>query len=285
MKNSFLSLILLFSFCFIFQSEVIAQEDNPDCKDHPLFSRFPNFYISSCTENYNETEIPIAINKSETKEGNLFFTDYYYNSETGGKYKSALQIIKNYEAAVVKNGGKMIYKNTDPTEANINASFHLVSNDKEYWVKLDGFGGTASEIEHYGLYILEMEKMKQEVDANEMLEAINNEGFIALYINFETGKSEIKPESLPIVEQIVEMLKQNPDLKVSIEGHTDNVGSDKSNKTLSENRAKSVMTALVLAGIEKSRLSSKGWGSSKSVGDNTNEEGRFKNRRVEIVKK
>ena len=285
MKNTFFGLIFVFSFSFVFFSEIIAQEDTPDCKDHYLFSRFPNFYLSSCTENYNEIEIPIALNKSETKEGNLFFTDYYYNSETGGKYKSALQIIKNYEAAVVKNGGKMIYKNTDPTEANINASFQLVSNDKEYWVKLDGFGGTANEVEHYGLYILEMEKMKQEVDATKMFEAINKDGFIALYINFETGKSDIKPESQPIVEQIVEMLKQNPNLKVSIEGHTDNVGSDKSNKTLSENRAKSVMNLLVSAGIEKSRLYSKGWGSSKPVGDNTTEEGRFKNRRVEIVKK
>ena len=81
------------------------------------------------------------------------------------------------------------------------------------------------------------------------------------------------------------MLKQNPDLKVSVEGHTDNVGSDKSNKTLSENRAKSVMTALISGGIDKSRLSSKGWGETKPVGDNSTEDGRFKNRRVEIVKK
>lgn len=281
MKKLIVGLLALISITFI----SFAQEDAEGCVDHPLFSRFPNFYISSCTENYNEMEIPIAINKSETKEGTLFFTDYYFNSETGGKHKSALQIMKNYEAAVVKNGGKMIYKNTDPTEANIDASFHLISDDKEYWVKLDGFGGTANEVEHYGLYILEMEKMKQEIEASEMFEAINKDGFIALYINFETGKSDIKSESQPIVDQIVEMLKQNPDLKVSVEGHTDNVGSDKSNQTLSENRAKSVMNALVTGGIEKSRLSSKGWGSTKPVGDNSTEEGRYKNRRVEIVKK
>lgn len=92
--------------------------------------------------------------------------------------------------------------------------------------------------------------MKQEIQANEMFEAINKDGFIALYINFETGKSDIKSESQPIVDQIIEMLKQNSDLKISVEGHTDNVGSDKSNKTLSENRAKSVMNALINGGIE-----------------------------------
>lgn len=281
MKKSLLAFALTMALSFV----AFAQEDAEGCVDHPLFSRFPNFYISSCTENYNEMEIPVAIDISETKEGTLFFTDYYFDSEKGGKHKSALQIIKNYEAAVVKNGGKMIYKNTDPTEANIDASFHLVSNDKEYWVKLDGFGGTANEVEHYGLYILEMEKMKQEVDANEMFEAINKAGFIALYINFETGKSDIKPESQPIVAQIVEMLKQNPDLKVGIEGHTDNVGKEKANQTLSENRAKSVMSALVSAGIDKSRLSSKGWGQTKPIEDNSTEDGRYKNRRVEIVKK
>jgi outer membrane protein OmpA-like peptidoglycan-associated protein len=73
-----------------------------------------------------------------------------------------------------------------------------------------------------------------------MFEAINKDGLIALYINFETGKSSIKPESEPIILQIAEMLKQNPNLNVSIEGHTDNVGNETSNQTLSESRAKSV---------------------------------------------
>jgi outer membrane protein OmpA-like peptidoglycan-associated protein len=72
---------------------------------------------------------------------------------------------------------------------------------------------------------------------------------------------------------------------VSIEGHTDNVGTASSNKTLSENRAKSVLDAIVARGIEKSRLSAKGWGQEKPIGDNKTEEGRAKNRRVEIVKK
>jgi outer membrane protein OmpA-like peptidoglycan-associated protein len=281
MKN----ILIVYSLTMVFSFISFPQQDAEGCKDHPLFTKLDNFYIASCTENYNELSLRMSSDKTETKEGNLTYIDYYYNYDTGGKGKSPLQIIKNYENAVVKNGGKMIYKNSNSQDADLEATYHLATKDKEYWVKLFNFGGTANDVEHFGLYILEMESMKQEIDANEMFEAINKEGFIALYINFETGKSDIKPESQQIVDQIVEMLKQNSDLKISIEGHTDNVGSDKSNKVLSENRAKSVMNALVSAGIEKSRLSSKGWGSTKPIADNSTEDGRFKNRRVEIVKK
>ena len=80
------------------------------------------------------------------------------------------------------------------------------------------------------------------------------------------------------------MLKANPSLKVSIEGHTDNVGSGPANQTLSENRAKAVMNAISSKGINKTLLSSKGWGQTKPVADNKTDEGKAKNRRVEIVK-
>jgi OmpA-OmpF porin, OOP family len=281
MMKFLFSFILVLGFVFV----SFAQDDAEGCKDHPLFTRLEYFYIGSCSENYNEIEIRTGQDKTEMKEGNLTQIYYRFNFDSGQKEKSPLQIIKNYENAVVQNGGKMIYKNTDPTVGNIEATYHFVSENKEYWVKICCMAGNGVVAEAFELNILEMEKMKQEIEASEMFEAINKAGFIALYINFETGKSDIKSESQPIVDQIVEMLKQNPDLKVSVEGHTDNVGSDKSNKTLSENRAKSVMNALISGGIEKSRLSSKGWGSTKPIEDNSTEDGRYKNRRVEIVKK
>jgi OOP family OmpA-OmpF porin len=118
-----------------------------------------------------------------------------------------------------------------------------------------------------------------------MLDAINKNGFIALDIHFDTGKSTIKPESEPIIEQIVQLLKDNGDLKLSVEGHTDNVGDARSNLMLSEERAKSVVAALTKAGIQGSRLSAAGFGQDRPVADNRSEEGRAKNRRVELVKK
>lgn len=269
----------------VFVTAIYAQEDDPGCKDHNLLSRVNNFYLVSCEENFNELELRLGNNKTEIKEGNLFSLNYLFNSDAGEKPKSPLQIIKNYENAIVQNGGKMIYKNSNALDADLEATYYLSTKEKEYWIKLFNFGGTPNEVERFTLYVLEMESMKQEIEASEMFEAINKDGFIALYINFETGKSDIKSESQPIVDQIVEMLKQNPDLKISVEGHTDNVGSDKSNQSLSENRAKSVMNALISGGIDKSRLSSKGWGATKPIEDNSTEEGRFENRRVEIVKK
>jgi OmpA-OmpF porin, OOP family len=263
---------------------VNAQNDADGCKDHMLLTRLENFYISDCKENYNELQLRTSSSKTETKEGNLFYIYYRYNFDAGAKLKSALQIIRNYEAAITKNGGKLIFKNSDGNEGPVEATYYLSTKEKEYWIQLSSFAGTSYAVEAFALNVLEMESMKQEIKASEMFDAINKNGFIALYINFETGKSEIKPESNPIIDQICEMLKQNPDLKISVEGHTDNVGAEKSNQTLSESRAKSVMNALVSKGINVSRIQSKGWGQTKPIADNNTEEGKAKNRRVEIVK-
>jgi outer membrane protein OmpA-like peptidoglycan-associated protein len=108
---------------------------------------------------------------------------------------------------------------------------------------------------------------------------------MALYINFDTGKSDMKPESMVIIGQIAALLQAHPELKVSIEGHTDNAGTVQSNKVLSTQRAKSVMNAVVQKGIATTRLTALGWGQEKPIADNRSEDGRAKNRRVEIVKK
>lgn len=127
--------------------------------------------------------------------------------------------------------------------------------------------------------------MKQDITANNIFEDINRDGHIALYINFDTGKSLIRDESKPIIEQIVQMLKTNPDLKLGVDRHTDNLGSPESNKTLSMEKAKSVVAALVSNGVAAERLSASGYRQEKPIGDNNTEEGRAVNRRVELVKK
>jgi outer membrane protein OmpA-like peptidoglycan-associated protein len=155
-----------------------------------------------------------------------------------------------------------------------------VKDGNELWVEAVTLGG-----DDFYLTIVLKELMKQDVTASNMFEALNRDGHIALYINFDTGKSIIRDESKPIIEQIVQMLKTNPELKISVEGHTDNVGTPASNKTLSEARAKSVVSAIVAQGISAERLSPAGYGQDKPIGDNNTEEGRAKNRRVELVKK
>ena len=137
----------------------------------------------------------------------------------------------------------------------------------------------------YQLTVVEVTAMVQEVTADAMYDALSKDGFMALYINFDTGQAVLKPDSLGTVSQIAALLKGHADLKLSIEGHTDNVGTPAANKTLSENRAKAVLAEVAKGGIAAARLSAVGWGQDKPIADNRSEEGRAKNRRVEIVKK
>ncbi len=102
-------------------------------------------------------------------------------------------------------------------------------------------------------------------------------------IFFETGKSELKQESYLELDRLVEIMKQNPKLKIALSGHTDNVGNDAQNLLLSQNRSDAVYKYLVSKSVEKNRLTSKGYGKTKPIADNTTEEGKQKNRRVEFV--
>ncbi len=125
----------------------------------------------------------------------------------------------------------------------------------------------------------------QENDVQTMLQTMNREGKIALYINFETSKAEINAESQSSIAQVAEMMTLDKSLTISVEGHTDNAGNPKTNLKLSEMRAAAVMHALIERGIDKSRLTSKGWGAAKPIADNNTEDAKARNRRVEIVKK
>ncbi|MDD4500717.1 MAG: OmpA family protein [Bacteroidales bacterium] len=108
--------------------------------------------------------------------------------------------------------------------------------------------------------------------------------FISYGITFDTGKSVIKPESAGELNRIVQLLKENPSLRFSVEGHTDATGSASSNQKLSEERARAVVARLAEMGIDPGRLSAKGYGQNNPVADNSSAEGRAKNRRVEFVK-
>ena len=111
------------------------------------------------------------------------------------------------------------------------------------------------------------------------------DGKIITYgITFDVNKATIKPESMGTINEILSIMKNHPELKFSVEGHTDNTGNAASNQTLSEARAKSVRDQLVQLGIDGSRLSSKGHGMNKPIDKNDTSEGRAKNRRVEFVK-
>ncbi len=251
-----------------------AQEaDTEGCKDHPLLTRMKNFYLYRCESNFDAVEFTTGDDDTKTLEGQKTSLEYYLQEEAANP--SVLQIRRNYINAVQALGGTVVY------DTDYYVSLKVVKNNREIWVAVN-VGGDARS---YELTILELGEMAQEVTASDMLAALNKSGFIALYINFDTGKATIKPESEKTVDEIASLLQNNPDLQLSIEGHTDNVGSPASNKTLSLERAKAVMNAVVGKGVDASRLAAVGWGLEKPIADNRSEEGRAKNRRVEIVKK
>jgi OOP family OmpA-OmpF porin len=132
----------------------------------------------------------------------------------------------------------------------------------------------------------DFEQTIEKITADDILDEINTKGYATLYINFGIGKSRINGgDSFQIIGEIAKMLKANTNLKISIEGHTDNVGNETSNIKLSKKRAMSVFATLItVGGINQSRLKTKGFGQQKPVGDNSTEEGRAKNRRVELRK-
>lgn len=130
-----------------------------------------------------------------------------------------------------------------------------------------------------------LKKQMVKESAATILEKLKTDGKIDLYgIYFDTDKADIKPQSAPVLSEIVKAMQEDPNIKLLIGGHTDNVGSADHNIDLSLRRAAAVVKALVAQGIAKERLDAKGYGDSRPVADNATEEGRAKNRRVELSK-
>ena len=251
-----------------------AQEaDAENCKDHPLLSRMKNFYITECEKRFDAVEFNIAIDQEKSVEGQK--TKVRYCLQDNIPRPSPLQIRRNYANAVKAIGGSVLY------DGDGDATFRLSKNGKDIWIRVDVW----NDGQNYDLTILEIEAMSQEVTADTMYDALAKDGFLALYINFDTGKSDIKPESQGTIGQIAALMAAHPELALSIEGHTDNAGAPAANKALSEARARGVMAAVVKAGVGAARLAAVGWGQEKPIADNRSEDGRAKNRRVEIVKK
>jgi OOP family OmpA-OmpF porin len=299
MKYTSIGIVALW---FLASAWVFPQEDAEGCKDHPLFTRFPNMHISECDSSQFELrKFPVGLpNKEDQKtksvdvEGPTQWISYELNE--GATKPSALQIMRNFENAAKKAGAtiegqypgwcKAYYDEEGmPHMGNGCTSYGLtikfVRGGKETWLFLQ-----AGEDEgNYMMTVSEREAMKQEIGANEMADKLVKEGFLTIYVNFDTGKATITPDSSQILDAAAAALKAAGDIKVEVAGHTDNIGTPEANQRLSEERAKAVMAALVQRGIKADQLTSKGYGQTVPIADNRTEEGRAKNRRVELVKK
>ena len=259
---------------------VAAQQvDYKDCKDHPLFpTRMPNYRIADCKiEDYGVYEFwTDNARKKIPVEGKFTYIAYAYTG-AGGTEPSALAIVRNYENAIKKAGGTILQIN--PTWW-VNGK--IVKDGQEVWVQAERGNG------RIWLRIVEKKEMEQfiEADATALGNDIRSTGHVAVYgINFDTAKSTIKPESAQAIGEIAKLLKADLGLKLFVVGHTDSEGGIESNLKLSKDRAEAVLQSLVNDhGIAAARLRAYGCGQFAPVASNDTDEGKAKNRRVELVK-
>ncbi|MCD9573679.1 OmpA family protein [Flavobacterium soyae] len=269
---------------------------------------FPYFNLP---ENYqgtpknNTTDYDVAYfwvkDHFEKPEGKIFYARI---TAKEGKSYSDLEVAKNLDELIKSVDGVKVSEMKTPSDSSaaipennrikyingygfianaITTTYLIRRPDRNIWVQLTPGDDAVSA----GWMILETKPFKitaSLIKADEMKKELDTKGHIALYINFDTDKATIKPESLPIIDEIQKLLTSNASLKIAIEGHTDNSGAALHNKKLSEDRANAVKTALTAKGISTARLQTKGLGAEKPIADNASEDGKAKNRRVEIVK-
>ncbi|MBN2426531.1 MAG: OmpA family protein [Calditrichaceae bacterium] len=265
---------------FVFCALCFAQEDFKGSKDHPLFNRMPDYWIMR----YEEKDFNVfkdfrdASGKKISVEGKYYY--FNYGIKKGSKTSSGPAVLRNYMNAVKQVGGEVILE-----EGCCNVYLKLNRNNRVTWIRVMSY----TDAKNYQVWIVEEAEMKQDiiVNANAMLSDINDQGRVALYgIYFDFNKSEIKPESEPTLKEISTLLSKNPKLTLYVVGHTDNVGDFSYNTKLSQSRAEAVVNRLVSKySVDKNRLTAAGVGPLSPVTTNDTEEGKARNRRVELIKK
>ncbi len=262
-----------------------GEEGEQVYKDTPYFSGMPNYSINDASDREFDQYSFYNGRTCTVVEGQKFFRAYSWKQT--GKQGSDHQISRNYVNAIRNMGGSVLFDGEcSGADCAANCGYRMVvgkvvKGPSELWVEVVPFNDGYD----YHLTVVVKEAMKQDVIYSGILNTLNMEGHIALYINFDTGRSTIRPDSKNVIDQIVAMMKDTPGLSISVEGHTDNIGDPAKNQKLSDDRARAVMTAIVKGGIDVKRLSAAGFGQDKPIADNATEEGRARNRRVELVKR
>jgi OOP family OmpA-OmpF porin len=285
-------------------STSFAQKDADGCTDPQLFNRMPGHYLDRCsTSPFEVRRFPVgplgADGSLKLQEVEGQWRVFAYRPVEGTPPASPLQIQRNFQNAAKAAGGTVEGSYPEWCKLMLDDSFKLGNNctdsgttikfakdGKETWVFVDATSsGQTGYRDGYSLYIIQREAMTQDIVANELLDKINKDGMVALYLNFDTGSANLQATSNSQLDQIAAMLKSSAALNIEVGGHTDNVGAADANQKLSEARAAAVVKALATRGIAATRLTAKGYGATAPIADNRTEDGRGKNRRVELTKK
>ena len=263
-------------FASLFAGSCLAQQkDAANCKDHPLLTRLPDYWIESCVQKQFDA-YKFSVGKGQNQVEGQYWNIRYQPPRGLTTKPSTLQVLRNVENAIKQVGGTVVASDSSKE------TLKLEHEGKELWVEV-----WADYTGKYILTIVEKAAMAQEITANAdaFASGLKATGHIAVDgIYFDTGKAELKPESQKAIGEIVKLLKADAALKVFVVGHTDNAGGVEANMKLSGERAHAVVQAMQKGGIDASRLKSFGNGPYAPVASNDQEAGRAKNRRVELVK-
>ncbi len=315
--------LLLFVCTSILVSQSAVAEDISGSSDHPMVSRYDGSSIIDYDfREFDEYEILLGkvvhapgepdnskVESSEKLEGKVTRISYYLPED-----RSTLEVFRNYEDALKAAGFEILYSCSNKecggrpfNHKVVKYSGGFADNYSDqrflaarlprdegdvyvslYIVKNTSGGGKDRNHIYTQVDVIEVAPMQEAmvtVDANAMAEEIFETGSISIYgILFDFDKADIKPESAATITEIAALLNNNPGLKLFIVGHTDNKGSLDYNMNLSQKRAGAVVAVLVSEhGIESAQVTPKGLGFLAPVASNSSEDGRAKNRRVELV--
>jgi outer membrane protein OmpA-like peptidoglycan-associated protein len=264
-----LGLLLL----FLSAQNGFASKEHPYIRPIPGFTLYDSEFKNFASFTFKIEERDGTVTKREV-QGKTW--ELIYEVARGDYEFSRLEIIENYRREAMAKGGSVLSMD----EVLLDFRVPLPEGGSA-WAHLY----TANN--YYELTIVNQEGFKKQLtfSAREMKDKLDTQGRVAIYgIHFDFDKADLKPGSEKVLLEMVKLMKDNPGLKVEVQGHTDNVGQRAYNRQLSERRAMTVRSFLSLYGIDPERMTVRGFGAERPVADNRTEEGRALNRRVELKK-
>ena len=263
---------LLICLAILISARVCAAQakDAEGCKDSPIITRFPGSVLTSCKDKADDS-FTFTLDNSKTKafEGEFHEINYQYS-----KTASKAQVVRNLNTALRTAGYTMVY------DSGTYGDF--TGHVGKTWIQIE-IGGSGSIKE---TIVIETQ-LTQDVVANAVAlsGSLDSTGHTVVNgILFDTGKSDVKPESAPALDEVSKLLKQDAKLKLYVVGHTDNVAALASNMDLSKRRAAAVAQLLITKyGVTADRLQPYGNGPYAPLASNDTEDERTLNRRVELV--
>ena len=304
---NYYSIVIVLSFGLLFVAPVSAAKTVKT--DHPLVTAYAGSSIySKAVKQYDEYRVFQGWDKQNKK----YNTQMLEGKVTKILYKnpperSLLELYRNYQRALEKEGVTVLYEcnqaNLECVDGYVGAhlrqqfDIHAIGNKagRYLFARLDLEEQTAYLVLAVGeqstdVHVVEMKKMetgKVALNLTALTESLDRQGFVVVEgIYFDTDKTVLKPTSKPALDEVAKLLKQRPELKLYVIGHTDMQGSLAYNMSSSEGRAQAVVTRLVSEyGIAEAQLEGYGVGPLAPVASNSEDGGRAKNRRVVLVQR